>query len=58
MLDQNKPQNVEYFKCLGSVVYDARCTREFKSKFAIAKAAFRKSRILFSIKLKQIEGKN
>jgi chorismate mutase len=42
MIDQKEPGNVEYFKYLGSVVRnDGRCTREIKSRIAVAKAAFK-----------------
>jgi hypothetical protein len=42
---------VEYFNYLGSVITsDARCTREIKSRIAMAKAAFNK-KILFISKL-------
>jgi hypothetical protein len=43
MIDQKQLQNVEYFNYLGSVITnDARCTREIKSRIAMAKAAFKK----------------
>jgi hypothetical protein len=48
MIDQKQLQNVEYFNYLGSMITnDARCTREIKSKIAMAKAAFNK-RTLFT----------
>jgi hypothetical protein len=38
MIDQKQLENVEYFNCLGStIVNDARCTREIKSRIAMAK---------------------
>jgi hypothetical protein len=40
---QKQPENVEYFKYLGGMIAsDARCTREIKSRTAMAKAAFNK----------------
>jgi hypothetical protein len=47
MIDQKQLENVEYFNYLGSMVTnDARCTREIKSKIAMAKAAFNKKKTL------------
>jgi hypothetical protein len=47
MINQKQPGNVEYFNCLCSVITnDARCTRDIKSRIAIAKAAFNKKKIL------------
>jgi hypothetical protein len=38
MIDQNQLENVEYFNYLGSMITsDARCTREIKSRIAMAK---------------------
>jgi hypothetical protein len=52
MLDQKQLENVEYFNYLGSVITnDARCTREIKSRIAMAKAAFNKKKNLFTSKL-------
>jgi hypothetical protein len=52
MIDQNQPENMEYFKCLVSMITnDARCTREIKSRIAMAKAAFKKKKALFTSKL-------
>jgi hypothetical protein len=46
MIDQKQLENVEYFSYLGSMITnDARCTREIKSRIALAKAAFNKRRI-------------
>jgi hypothetical protein len=43
---------VEYFTYLGSTIAnDARCTREIKSRIAMAKAAFNKKKVLFTKKL-------
>jgi hypothetical protein len=43
MIGQKQLENVEYFNCLGSMItYDANCTREIKSRIAMAKAAFKK----------------
>jgi hypothetical protein len=37
MIDQKHQQNVEYFNCIGSMMTnDARCTREIKSRIAMA----------------------
>jgi hypothetical protein len=44
--------NVEYFNYLGSIITnDARCTRENKSRIAMAKTAFNKKKNLFTSKL-------
>jgi hypothetical protein len=52
MIDQKQLENVEYFNYLGSMItYDARCTREIKSRIAMAKAAFNKKKTLFTSKL-------
>jgi len=43
MIDQKQLENVECFKYLGSMLTnDGRCTREIKSRIAMAKAAFSK----------------
>jgi hypothetical protein len=43
---------VEYFNYLESLMTgDAQCTREIKSRIAIAKAAFNKKKSLFTSKL-------
>jgi hypothetical protein len=52
MIDEKQLANVEYFNYLGSMITnDARCTREIKSRIAMAKAAFNKKRNLFTSKL-------
>jgi hypothetical protein len=52
MIDQKQLENVEYFNYLGSMTTnDARCTREIKSRIAMAKAAFNKKKDLFTSKL-------
>jgi hypothetical protein len=52
MIDQKQLENVEYFNYLGSLITnDARCTREIKSRTAVAKAAFNKKKTLFTSKL-------
>jgi putative lipoic acid-binding regulatory protein len=52
MIDRKQLENVEYFNYLGSMITnDARCTREMKSRIAMAKAAFNKKKNLFSSKL-------
>jgi len=41
MIDQKQQCNVEYFNNLGSLITtDARCTRDSKSRTAMARAAF------------------
>ena len=45
-------ENVECFKYLGSMLTnDGRCTREIKSRIAMAKTAFNKKKTLFTSKL-------
>jgi hypothetical protein len=45
-------ENVEEFNYLGCMIkYDARCTREIRSRIAMAKAAFNKKKALFASKL-------
>jgi hypothetical protein len=52
MIDQKQLENVEHFNYLGSVITnDARCTREIKSRIAMAKATFNKKKNLFTSKL-------
>jgi hypothetical protein len=52
MADQKQLENVEYFNYLGRMIAnDARCTREIKSRIAMAKAAFNKKKTLFTSKL-------
>jgi len=47
-----QPENVEYFKYLDSMLTnDGRCTREIKSRIAMAKAAFNKKKNPFTSKL-------
>ena len=46
---QNKLENVESFKYLGSILTnDGRCTYEIKCRTSMAKAAFNKKRALFT----------
>ena len=48
MIDQKQLENVECFKYLGSLLTNyGRCTREIKSRIAIAKAAFSKKNTFF-----------
>jgi hypothetical protein len=48
MIDQKQLENVEYFNYLGSwITNDARCTREIKSRIAMAKAAFNEKKNIF-----------
>jgi len=43
LLSQKALENVEHFSSLGSIIMNAaRCTREIKSRIAMAKAAFSK----------------
>jgi hypothetical protein len=43
MIDLKQLQNVDYFSYLGSMITNyARCTREIKSRIAMAKATFNK----------------
>jgi hypothetical protein len=52
MIDQKQLENMEYFNYLGSMITsDARCTREIKSRIAMAKAAFNKKKNLFTSKV-------
>jgi len=52
MIDQKQLENVECFKYLGSMLTnDGRCTCEIKSRIAMAKAVFKKKKILFTSKL-------
>jgi hypothetical protein len=52
IIDQKQLENVEYFKYLSSMITnDARCTREIKSRIAMAKAAFNRKKNLFTSKL-------
>jgi len=38
VIDQKRQENAEYFNSLGSMItYDARCTREIKSRIAMVK---------------------
>ena len=49
MIDQKQLENVESFKYLGSILTnDGRCICEIKSRIAMAKAAFKKNRTLFT----------
>jgi hypothetical protein len=46
MIDQKQLENMEYFNYLGSMITsDARCTREIKSRIAMAKTALNKKKI-------------
>ena len=52
MIDQKQLENVECFKYLGSIITnDGRCTCDFKSGIAMAKAAFNKKKTIFTSKL-------
>ena len=46
---RKQPENMEFDDYLGSMItYDARCTREMKSRIAVAKAALKKKKGLFT----------
>jgi hypothetical protein len=50
--DQKPMENAEYFNYLGSIITsDERCTRESKSRIAMAKAAFNKNKNISTNKL-------
>jgi hypothetical protein len=50
-IDKEQLENVDCFNCLCSVITnDARCACEIKSRFAMAKAAFDKKRVLLTSK--------
>jgi hypothetical protein len=52
MRDQKELVNVDYFNYSGrKITNDARCTRETKSRIALAEAAFNKKKPLFTSKL-------
>jgi hypothetical protein len=49
MIDQKQLENVESFKYLGSMLTnDGSCKCEIKCRIAMAKAAFKKKRALFT----------
>jgi hypothetical protein len=49
---QKKPENVEYFDYLGSIITnDVRCACETKSRISMAKAALNKKKPPFTSKL-------
>jgi hypothetical protein len=48
VIDQTQPENVEYFNYLSSVINDAICRGEIKSRIAMAKAAFNNMKPFFS----------
>jgi hypothetical protein len=51
MIDQKQLKNVEYFNFMGNMkTNDKRCTREIKYRIAMAKAAFKKKKTLFTRK--------
>jgi hypothetical protein len=52
MIDQKQLQIVKYFKYLDSLINDAGCTREIKSRIAMVKAAFNKKTFQQQIGLK------
>jgi hypothetical protein len=48
MIEQKQLENVESFKCLGSILTnDGKCTCEIKCRIVMAKAAFNKKMALF-----------
>jgi hypothetical protein len=49
MVDQNDPENAEFFTCSGSMTTNgARWTREIKSMIATEKVAFNKKKAYFT----------
>ena len=49
MVDQNDPENAEFFTCSGSMTTNgARWTREIKSMIATEKVAFNKKKASFT----------
>jgi hypothetical protein len=52
MKDQKPQENVEYFNYAGNITTnEVRCTREIKSRTAMAKEAFNRKNNLFPSKL-------
>ena len=51
VIDQKQLENVEYFNYLGNMINDSRCTREIKSRIAMAKAAFNRKKTLVNQQL-------
>jgi len=52
MINQKQPKNVDYINWFGSIkTNDARCTREIKTRFATAEAAFKKQKALVTSKV-------
>jgi hypothetical protein len=52
VIDQKQLENVEYLNYLGSMITnEARCTREIKSRIAMAKTAFNKKKTVSTSKL-------
>jgi len=52
LLYQKELENVEHFTYFGNIITNAAiCTREIKSRLAVAKAAFSKNKTLFTNKL-------
>jgi len=52
MVGKKQQGNVEYFNYVGNmIIYDARCTREIKSRTVMKKATFDKKSNLFTRKL-------
>jgi hypothetical protein len=48
IIDQKQVENVEYFNYLGSMITsDARCTREIKSRIAMAKSSIQQEEEYF-----------
>jgi hypothetical protein len=46
MIFQKQLENLKYFNCFGSITNDARCTREIKSRIAVAKASLNRKTTL------------
>ena len=49
MIDQKQLENLESFKCMGSILTnDGRCTCRIKCRISMAKAAFNKKKAVFT----------
>jgi len=59
MIDQKQLENVECFKCLGSLLTnDERCIREIRSRIAMAKLHSARRRIFYKQIGLKFEGRN
>jgi hypothetical protein len=61
IIDRKQLENVEYFKCLGTIITNnARCTREIKSKISVEKPEFNRKKtfhykLSFNLKKKHVK---